>query len=360
MVQSAEQELPPVAVVFDCDMGTSIDDALALALLYGFDGMKEARVVSVSVSRPSLSAAAFCEVMGRFYSGAVDGAFASQRRTLPVGLFSEGQPPADTAMLAAPLSKRNDDGTLVYPHDIEKLNDTADPVALIRNALTAQHDGNCVVLLAGPATNLVRVLDLPGVKDLISAKVKFLSIALGAYSGGPPEAGVMADPPAARRLLAGWPTPIVAVGEEIGRALPFPAVSIERDFGWAAHHPLVDAYLAYRTMPYDAPATAMAAALYTVRPEQNYFRLSKPGVISVVDDGRTIFTPSSEGKHRYLIVDPAQRERLIQTYTEIASAQPVPRRPRQRTPQEPPQPALKDKPAQQPKAPDLKPAPLGP
>jgi hypothetical protein len=78
----------------------------------------------------------------------------------------------------------------------------------------------------------------------------------------------------------------------------------------------------------------MAALLYAVRPQENYFKLSDPGTISVLDDGRTKFTPSPEGKHRYLILDPEQKERVIKTYTEIASAKPVPKQPRFRRQQQ--------------------------
>ena len=35
-----------------------------------------------------------------------------------------------------------------------------------------------------------------------------------------------------------------------------------------------------------------------------------PGTITVLDDGRTRFTPAADGKHRYVIVDPAQKERI--------------------------------------------------
>ena len=44
-------------------------------------------------------------------------------------------------------------------------------------------------------------------------------------------------------------------------------------------------------MPYDAPAPALAAVLYAVHPDDGYFTLSEPGTISVLDDGRTQFTP---------------------------------------------------------------------
>jgi hypothetical protein len=87
-------------------------------------------------------------------------------------------------------------------------------------------------------------------------------------------------------------------------------------------------------MPYDASTAAMAAVLYAVRSKDQLFQLSEPGVITVVDDGRTKFTPSPGGKHRYLIVDPAQKTRIQQVYVEVASAMPVPKAPRRRSGQQ--------------------------
>src|SRR5262249_16018676 len=96
----------------------------------------------------------------------------------------------------------------------------------------------------------------------------------------------------------------------------------------------VDAYRAYRPMPYDAPTCAMVALLYAVRPQEGYFKLSEPGMISVLDDGRTKFTPSPEGKRRYLILETEQKERVIKTYIEIATAKRVRRQPRFRRKQQ--------------------------
>ena len=333
-MQNQGQERPPIGIIFDCGLGNSIDEALALALLYGLDGKNEARVISLSVSKPNLKAAALCEAIARFYGGASSGAFGAVGRTLPVGLADEGKSPEDTPMLTVPLSKLNDAGAPLYSHGIEKLTDTAEVRALIRNALSQQPDQSCVVVLTGPATNLARTLDLPGVKELIARKARLLSIAGGAYPDGPPQSNVKADIAAAKKLFAEWPTPIVACGDEIGAALLYPALSIEKDFAWSPAHPVVDAYRAYRPMPYDAPTWAMAALLYAVRPQEGYFKLSEPGTISVLDDGRTKFAPSSEGKRRFLILDPEQKERVIKTYIEIASAKPVPRQPRFRRQQQ--------------------------
>jgi inosine-uridine nucleoside N-ribohydrolase len=319
---------PPVGIIFDSDFGNRIDTALALSLLYGLDGKNEARVVSISLSKSNLKAAAFCEVVGRFYSGAVSGAFNAVGRTLPMGLAVDGKMPEDSPLFTAPLARMNDKGEPVYQHGIHKLTDTAEVSAVIRNAFTSQHDQNAIVVLAGPATNLVRALALPGVKDLVARKVRFLSVMAGSYPDGGPEPHVKADIAAAKTLFAEWPTPIVAAGHEVGSQLLYPAESIEKDFAWSPAHPVVDAYRASKPMPYDAPTWDMAAVLYAVRSKEDYFQLSAPGTIQVLDDGRTAFTPSAQGKHRYLTVDPAQKERIIKTYTEVASAKPVIRQPR--------------------------------
>lgn len=327
-MQFQGQAKPPVGIVFDSDMGSSIDGALALALLYGFDGKNEARVISVSVSRSNLSSAAYCEAVGRFYAGAVNGGFGGVGRNLPVGLAVDGKTKDETPMLSVPLAKMTPEGKPLYAHGIHQLNDTAEVPALIRNAFTSQYDQNSIAILAGPATNFAQVLDLPGVKDLVSRKCRFLAMTGGAFPDGKPEFNIKTDIPAARKLFAEWPTPIVISGSEIGEALPFPATSIEKDFAWSPAHPVVDAYKAFKPMPYDAPSGDMSTMLYAVHSQDGYFKLSDPGTITVLDDGRTKFTPSPQGKHRYLILDPAEKERIIKVYTEVASAKPVPRVPR--------------------------------
>ncbi|MGH9832465.1 MAG: nucleoside hydrolase [Blastocatellia bacterium] len=337
-MQAQGQTPPAVGIIFDSGLGNSIDEALALALLYGLDGKGEARILALGVSKPNLKAAAFCEAIARFYGGASSGAFGAMGRTLPVGLADEGKLPEDTPMLTVPLARRSEDGKPLYSHGIEKLSDTGEVRAVLRNAIVAQADQSCVVVLTGPATNLARLLDLPGVKDAIARKVRFLSVAGGAYPNGAPQFNLKADIAAAKKLFAEWPTPIVAAGDEIGAALLYPASSIEKDFAWSPAHPVVDAYRAFKPMPYDAPTSAMAAVLQAVRSQANYFKLSEPGTIRILDDGSAQFTPTPEGKHRYLTLDPAQQEPVLKTFIELASAKPVPRQPRRRPmPMPPPQ-----------------------
>jgi hypothetical protein len=316
---------PAVGILFDSDMGNDIDDALALALLYGLDGKNEVRVVSLTVSRSNVSSAAFCDAVARFYAGPVSGAFGAFARTLPVGMATDARLSAETPMLTVPLSKKKADGAPVYPSGIETMIETADPATVIRNALTAQHDQNAIVVLTGPATNLVRAMALPGVRDLIAHKVRFLSVSGGSFPDGEAELNIKSDIASAKKLFTEWPTPIVAAGKEIGDAIPFPGSSIDKDFAWTADHPVADAYRAFQPMPYDAASSDMAAVLYAGRPKEGYFKVSGPGTITVQEDGRTKFAESASGKHKYLMLDLDQKDRVIKAYTEIASAKPVPK-----------------------------------
>lgn len=175
--------------------------------------------------------------------------------------------------------------TPAFRHGVRKLADTAEPAVRIRDALTAQHDQNAVVVLAGPAGNLAVLLKLHGAKELIARKVRFLAVASGVDAG---------------RVLEEWPAPVYLC-DPAAQLLAYPGASIEKDFDPASPHPVVEAYRAYRPMPYDAPAGQMAAVLYAVRPQAIYFRVS------------------GEGRIRRLRLDSAQTDKLIRTCAGIVS-----------------------------------------
>jgi hypothetical protein len=275
-MQNPERK-PPPAIVFDSSIEDDIGQVFALAQLLSHQAKQEVRMTSLSVSRNNLKTAAFCDLVGRFY-----GASLSIGMAVNVAA-STSVPP----MISTVLAKS------IYNRTVEKLNDTADPVALIRNALTSQQDQNSVVVLAGPPVNLLGLLALPEGKKLIQKKVRAL------VHTGPLDA----------KLLAEWPGPAVLVGEDVGQSLPFPGMSMEEDFTWTMNHPLVDAYRAAKTTPYDILSTAMAAVLYAVHPEENYFKLS-----------------GAQGGQRQLIADASQKERIIQAYRQAVSSKPPERR----------------------------------
>src|SRR6185503_5946906 len=69
----------------------------------------------------------------------------------------------------------------------------------------------------------------------------------------------------------------------------------------------------------------LAAMLHAALPDERYFDLSEPGTITVADDSRTRFTPSTAGTHRYLIARPEQKQRVLQAYVQMVTAEPPPR-----------------------------------
>ncbi len=308
---------PPLAIIFDSAFGHRADDPLALALLYHLDSKNEARLISLSLSTADVKAAAALAAISRFYR------MTPERDPLPIGMFMSARLKEETPMTTGLLAKRNAAGKPQYPHGIERWQDTADPLPQMRNALASQPDQNVVVIITGPATNAARLLNHPGAKDLIAKRATLLVIAAGNFADGASDFALQSDLAAAQKVFAEWPTPIVAVGNEVGTSLLFPAASIERDFAWTPAHPIVDAYRAHQPMPYDAPTGAMAAVLYALKPQENYFQLSEPGTIQIANDGRAKFTAAAEGKHRYLILDAAKKESLLATYIQLASAQPV-------------------------------------
>lgn len=304
----------PLGVVYNTTMNRP-DAALALALLYGFEGKREARMMGIAISGSGLGSAAFADAVARFYA---TGLMPNSNRFLPVGLAANGPLPADTPMVKAVLERRNEKGEPAFATGIHRITDTSEVLAMMRNAFTGVQDGNGVLILSAPATHLARVLDLPGTRDLMNAKVRRLIVV---------DSGAKQDVVAARKLFAEFPKPIVYCGRELGEALPFPGASIEKDFAWSTAHPVVDAYRAFNAMPYDAPSWDVAAAFYAVHPDSPMWKLSEPGTIQADDNGAVRFTLDPAGKHRSLLVDPAQKEKIIETFVQIASAKPIQRMP---------------------------------
>ena len=309
------------SVLFDTSLDGEIDQVLALAMLFGLDGRRQSRVASLSTSQFNLKIARFIDLVARFYAGDRPGG--SLGRGSTIGMSMAGaQTDTVPAMVNAALEKTDADGKPAYVRTLPGPNDAADAVALIRNALSAQADQSAAVVLAGRPTNLVALSALPDGRMWAARKAAVLAIAGGRFGGGAADPVVRADIAGFRKLLAVWPGPVVMAGNELSDALPFPGASLDTSFTWAPRHPVVDAYRAFRPLPYDAPSRALAAMLHAANPGERYFDVSEPGTITVSDDGSTRFTPSSAGTHYYLIVRPEQKEHVLETYVQLVSAQP--------------------------------------
>jgi inosine-uridine nucleoside N-ribohydrolase len=293
-------------------MGNDIDDALDLAILHSLESRGEAKLLAVTLTKEDKWAPVYVDVVNHFYG----------RGAIPVGVVRDGKGPnTDSPMIRFPSERKKPDGSPLYPR---KLNpgEAPDALMVLRRTLEAQPDQSVVIVQVGFSTNLGRLLKEPWGRDLAARKVKLLSMMAGAFPAGKPEFNVEKDIDAARTVFRDWPTPIVTSGFEIGLALLYPARSIEEDYTYVKDHPVADAYRAYKKMPYDRPTWDLTAALYAVRPERGYFKLSPPGTIAVDDQGRTSFTASDRGKHRYLIVTDAEKAAALATMVALASEPP--------------------------------------
>lgn len=313
----------PIPLIFDTDIGNDIDDALALAIIHALMSRGECQLFAVTVTKDEPHSAAFVNAVNTFYG----------RDNIPIGVVRRGPTPEPSKYTV--LADQKDGDRFRYPHRLVRGADAPDAVAVLRKALANADDGSVVIVQVGAFTNLARLLQsesdayskLPGI-ELVKRKVRLLSAMAGSFAGtaglDQPEYNVKIDIPAAQSLVADWPTPIVFSGFEIGAALPYPAVSIEKDFAYVEHHPIAEAYKHYDQMPYDRPTWDLTSVLYAVRSDRGYFDLSPSGHVEFTTEAKSKFVCDPAGKHRFLVLKPQEKRRVEEALIELASQPPSP------------------------------------
>lgn len=346
-----EAKREPIRVIFDTDIWSDIDDALALAMLHSLEDRNEVKLLAVSISTNSKWCASYVDLLNNFYG----------HGDTPIGMIKEGNDlddfrrrfPESTfphSRYTEIISERKKaDGSWLYPRNLTEAGTIPESVQLLRKTLVSQPDSSVVVIQVGYSTNLARLLKSP--PDTISAldghqlvarKVRLLSVMGGNFQAsvvdgvtliqkGSPEANLVADIPAAQALFKRWPTPIVVSGGEIGAALPYPIKSIDRDYTYVKNHPIADTYLTYcKEQHMEENGICMdnhrtfdlTSVLYAVRPDGNYFSLSAPGRITILNNGGSRFKESPQGQHRYLVLDETQKARALEAMVMLVSQPP--------------------------------------
>lgn len=311
-----------VRLILDTDICGDCDDVLALAMIHSLESRGACRLLAVTVSADHDLAAPFVSAVNTFYG----------RGRVPIGVVGKGGVAAQSKYLA--LVDEKDGDRFRFPHDLASGRSATPALAVLRQALAAQPDGSVVVAQVGFSTNLARLLDSGGDEhsplsgeDLVRRKVKLLSLMAGAFQpidGNRRylEYNVVKDVSSARVLAARWPSPIVWSGFEIGIALPYPASSIERDYGYVPHHPVAEAYIRHEPPPHNRPTWDLTSVLHAVHDDRGYFNLSSPGTVTVEPDGFTRFDASPDGKHRYLVLTPDQKPRVLEALVQLSSQPP--------------------------------------
>lgn len=315
----------PVRLIFDTDMGNDSDDLMALCMIHTLQTRGAVELLAVTITKDHPQAAAFTDAVNTFYG----------RPDIPIGVVKGGATP-DPGKFNMLAEAKHEDGSLRYPHDLKSSNDAPEATGLIRKILAGQPDHSVTLVQVGFFTNFRRLLEsqpdehspLNG-KELISQKVKLLSIMAGAFqtinwNNRYLEYNVVKDIPAAQKLAQEWPSPLAWSGYEIGIAATYPYESIERDYGYIKNHPMPEAYALFSPKGHNRPTWDPTALLYAVYPDRGYFNLSPAGTVTVADDGATVFRPGKDGKgrDRYLAMNAEQTARVREAIVQLCVAPP--------------------------------------
>ncbi len=315
----------PVRLIFDTDICGDCDDVLALGMIHSLQSRGLCRLLAVTVSADHDLAAPFVDAVNTFYG----------RGDIPIGVVGNGGVVEESKFLS--LAEEKDAATrrYRYPHDLISGRAAPSATSVLRAALAGQPDQSVVIAQVGFSTNLARLLDsapdehspFAGL-ELVRRKVQSLSLMAGAFEpiDGKPdylEYNIVKDIESTRTLVERWPTPMIFSGFEIGIALPYPALSIERDYGYVTHHPLAQAYIRRNPPPHNRPTWDLTSVLYAILPDRGYFDVSPTGTVTVAPNGGVRFHEDRPGKHRYLILRREQRPRVLEALVQLSSEPPA-------------------------------------
>lgn len=342
-------------VIFDTDMWSDIDDALALAMLHALEDRGEVKLLAVTISTNYSWCASYVDLVNTFYG----------HPHVPIGMVRDGM---DVEFISRKLpewflpvtryteqlsEQKRDDGTWVYPRRLTAGSIVLEATTLLRETLAAQPDGSVVIIEVGYSTNLARLLGSSadatsplGGRELIAKKARLLVMMAGSFRQTTanetakgnrfpkqdPEFNLVVDVPSAQAVFASWPTRIVVSGVEVGLALRYPPESILNDFGYVQDHPIAQTYQLFceerkgrqpsTRCPHAHATFDLTAVLYAARPNRNYFSLSSPGRTTVLDDGSAHFEEALGGRDQYLILSEEQKARTLEAMVMLTSQPP--------------------------------------
>lgn len=267
-------------IIFDTDMGNDIDDALTLLMALRAQEAGLAHLPLVTSSNASPWAIPGIQAILKYY----------KHGSIPVGGCA-----ATVGMAMGTFTRVIAEGMHLPSSEAR------DAVKLLRKVLYEQKDNSVRPVVTGFSTNLAILLDtepnhegdaipLSGM-DLVRKKVEFLTMMAG-HSEDPKmtEFNVAENAPAARKVLAEWPTPIYISGFEIGIK-----VLSRSDLLQKSLLPENPVWMAYKTFfrevikeeKWDRPSWDQTAMLWALEPKKEYFDLKGPCAVEVGEKGET-------------------------------------------------------------------------
>jgi purine nucleosidase len=231
-------------VVLDTDIGSDVDDALALGMLLGSPEVELVGVTTV-YGDTTLRARLARRLIG--LAGADVPCYAGARETLT----------------GRPVWWAGHEGALFSDLDAERVEPATAADFLVE---AARREGELDIVAIGPLTNIAAAIESG---DDFRRGVRHLTVMGGYFAGDQPEHNFRSDPEAARTVFASG-IPVTACGLEITTQVQVTTAGLERI---AAAGPLgaalaaeIDQYWKYTGRPYNVPHDPVAA-LTLLRPE---------------------------------------------------------------------------------------------
>ena len=268
------------SVIFDTDIGSDVDDALALAVLLGSPDVEIVAVTTV------YGDTALRARLARRYA-------ALAGRSLPVHAGAE------RPLSGADVWWAGHEGTL--HDDLKSETFEAENAVDVLVRTVAERPGQIDVVAVGPLTNIAEAIQSdPSFAD----NVRHLWLMGGCFDGTDNEHNLRSDVTAAEVVFSSG-LPITISGLEVTQLLHFGDAEVNRiaaagDLGAALERDIQQWWEFWNetwNVPHD-PVTVLSM----IRPE--LFTLSEPGTLSIeVDDanyGMSSFTPRPDGRARLI------------------------------------------------------------
>jgi inosine-uridine nucleoside N-ribohydrolase len=283
----ARSAAKPVPIIFDTDIGPDVDDAGTAAILNALADRGEARILAMNCCTSSEWGAPCLDAINTYYG----------RPDVPIGTFK------GTGFLTD--AKYNRAVAEQFPNDLKNGRNAPDATEVYRRVLAKQPDYSVTVCAVGPLNNLAELLKSEPDKyskrngrDLVARKVTRLVIMGGRYPEGK-EWNFEQAPAAAAKVMAEWPSPILASGFEIG-ARVHTGKRLETET--PAANPVRKAFALYAGAGKGRESWDETALYAAVRGPQSLWDVQSGGKIAV-DTTTSVnrWALSPEGKHAYLV-----------------------------------------------------------